>query len=440
MKHEHKKMKFSTNFHVYRGQKFSTNELSQLQNAVGQYISFNSFLSTSKNAQVAELFAGDDSATSALLDIDINKKNAKTTKPFATIADLSYVGGDEEEVLFMLGTIFRLVQVIEPKKSNEIWVLKLELANEDEHCLREFFQYRKDELGTETSLTDLEPLLAEMKGANIKKSADLVEQEQGKSTLWSKVLRGSINFIETSFGNDTGILIKPLISLGLDYCNNGSYQLAIESFEKCLLIQNNNRCVDNDPRICDTLLNLGLVYKKMGDYDRAMDYLNESAFRREQNLTSQDQQLALADSYIIIADLYFTIKQYKSALTFQQIKALPIYLNIQSKTKTQWLKLAELCRSIGIIYEEINNNNVALDNYKQSFEIYADIYPFNGNNDVFHHHNQEMKDITQRLTRMIGITKRADASSLLDNYYGEFNDNRDEAQRLFTINTINSTP
>ncbi len=34
---------------------------------------------------------------------------------------------------------------------------------------------------------------------------------------------------------------------------------------------------------------------------------------------------------------------------------------------------------------------------------------------------------------MIGITKRTDVLSLFDNYYAEFNDKRDEAQRLFTI-------
>ncbi|CAF0851243.1 unnamed protein product [Didymodactylos carnosus] len=292
---------------------FSIAELEQLQDAHDQYISFNSFLSTSKDRSVAEVFAGEN-ITSTLIDIGINPDIAELTKPYASISHLSQIGnGDEKEVLFMLGAIFRVESMA---RQGGIWVLKLQLVNEDQHHLKELYRYRREELSDQTSLADLEPLLSEMNGFGMDKTSNVAKQEQVKYNLSTYLLRGGIQIIKTFFGSDTVWLAQPLTNLALAYCEVDAYQLAIEYLEKCLSIQYNNRCVGDTARICDTLQNLGLVYKKMENYDKALEKISESTLIREQNLTSQNQHLALAESYMITADLYLALKKYDLALEF----------------------------------------------------------------------------------------------------------------------------
>ncbi|CAF1172252.1 unnamed protein product [Adineta steineri] len=427
--------------HVYRGQRFSFHEIQQLQNAIGQYISFNSFLSTTKDENVAMIFAGDDPQLAVLFHIEIQTNIDRSTKPFASISHLSHIGlGDEEEVLFMLGTIFRVKSFGKRLAEDSHWILELELANENEHCLKEFGHYRQEELPRETSLANLQSLLLEMNGSSISTTTNIVEQEQyDKSSLWINLLHGVVKIIQTPFGNDTHLSIKPLTSLALTHCNNGDYKLAIEQLNKCLSIHQANPATNDSTSLCDTLDNFALVYKKMADYETALSYSSQSLYIRERNPVSHNLSVTLAESYMTISDLYLALKDYYSALEFRQLKALPIYVNIQSTSKSHQLKLALLYCSIGVIYEEMKNYNAALDNYKQAFQIYENIYPFHRNNDAFYHHNAEMKDITPRLMRMIHMTKRNDELTLIDGYYGEFNDEREEAQRMYSTTLFHST-
>lgn len=95
---------------VYRGQSLSSDELDQLKQNVGQLISMNSFLSTTLKESMARLYLADttqeDNSEKILFAIDADPA-VVTTKPFADICTLSNFRS-ESEVLFMLGSLFRL--------------------------------------------------------------------------------------------------------------------------------------------------------------------------------------------------------------------------------------------------------------------------------------------------------------------------------------------
>ncbi|CAF4578079.1 unnamed protein product, partial [Rotaria socialis] len=119
---------------VYRGQILSKVEYKNLRkSSCGSMISLNSFLSTSLNRRIAERFvqqnmhlcaSGDHVVVIFEIEADPSvvgtMMNGKNRRPFAQIDELSYYGGEESEVLFMLGSIFRLNEIISHNQSSSL--------------------------------------------------------------------------------------------------------------------------------------------------------------------------------------------------------------------------------------------------------------------------------------------------------------------------------
>ncbi|CAF3158929.1 unnamed protein product [Rotaria sp. Silwood2] len=149
---------------VYRSQMISTNELETLNQCRGQFISVNSFFSTSIDKQQALSFlkVPDDAENleAVLFQIDADPKMA-ITKPFADITEHSEYK-DEIEVLFMLGSIFR-VDSINRSKNGQVWIIQMTLCNDDEHDLKQVLMDMKEQfVSEETNLQNLGKILLEM--------------------------------------------------------------------------------------------------------------------------------------------------------------------------------------------------------------------------------------------------------------------------------------
>ncbi|CAF0805933.1 unnamed protein product [Adineta steineri] len=83
-----------------------------------------------------------------------------TTKPFANISKHSYFP-DESEVLFMIGSIFRLNYI--NRNDDQIWIIKMTLCNDDEHDLKQVLMYMKQQIeSSEMNLRILGNVLWEM--------------------------------------------------------------------------------------------------------------------------------------------------------------------------------------------------------------------------------------------------------------------------------------
>ncbi|CAF3255910.1 unnamed protein product, partial [Rotaria sp. Silwood2] len=84
-----------------------------------------------------------------------------TTKPFADVSAYSDYK-DESEVLFMLGSIFRLNSV-ERNKNDQVWNIQMTLWNDDEHDLKQVLMDMKEQfVSEETNLQVLGKILWEM--------------------------------------------------------------------------------------------------------------------------------------------------------------------------------------------------------------------------------------------------------------------------------------
>jgi tetratricopeptide (TPR) repeat protein len=212
----------------------SANELETLKKCCRQFISVNSFFSTSTDYWRAISFLNvsddTDNLKAVLFEIDADPKMV-ATKPFADISSHSEYS-DKSEVLFMLGSIFRLTSVSRNSES-QVLVIRIVLCSENEHDLKEALMYMKQQTRTgETNLRTFGKILCKMGKFDLAKQyfSYLLKELSPKDPL-------------------IGILYEDLSELASQV---GDYDKGIEWLQKANTFKNPNQLNDtikNDERI-----------------------------------------------------------------------------------------------------------------------------------------------------------------------------------------------
>jgi hypothetical protein len=133
-------------FIVHRGQGVSKTDFDQLINKKGTLMSFNNFLSTSKNRSVSLGFASaalanpDSMAIIFVMTID----PSTSTTPFASIDSVSYYRS-EDEVLFSMNTVFRIQDNIPLGETHRLFQVNLKLTGDNDKDLRRLTDYIRRE-------------------------------------------------------------------------------------------------------------------------------------------------------------------------------------------------------------------------------------------------------------------------------------------------------
>jgi tetratricopeptide (TPR) repeat protein len=204
---------------VYRSQLISTDELDYLKQNIGQFISINSFFSTSTDRPTALFFLGDTTSlidlklVGVLFEIDADPQMVNT-KPFADISKYSQFT-DESEVLFMIGSIFRLDSI--NCNDDHVWIIKMSLCSDEENYLKEVLLRMKRQIGNgETNLRTLARILGEM----------------GKLDLAEKYIKRLLNERRL---NDH-LLCNLYEDLGKIASQKGDYDMSIQWHQKALQV------------------------------------------------------------------------------------------------------------------------------------------------------------------------------------------------------------
>ena len=116
---------------LYRGQSMKRTEFENLKNNLGGLKSFNNYLSTSTELDVALLFIlnkQNDEEVNILFTIEIKLFKDKKPIPYAYIGHLSAYR-EEDEYLFARGSVFKIDSIVEPAEGN-FWNVTLLLTNE----------------------------------------------------------------------------------------------------------------------------------------------------------------------------------------------------------------------------------------------------------------------------------------------------------------------
>ena len=203
---------------VYRGQVILNDELNILKESLGQFISVNSFFSTTTDYKTALRFlkmsTASDDLEQVIFQIDAHPKMV-TTKPFADITQHSYFN-KESEVLFMIGSILRLESI--SRNDDEVWIIRMTLYSDNEHDLKQVLIYMKQQTGTgETDLQTLGKVLGEM----------------GKLDLAEKYFT---RFVEQLPSNDP-LLIDLYEDLGKLASQREDYDISMQWYRKSLTLK-----------------------------------------------------------------------------------------------------------------------------------------------------------------------------------------------------------
>lgn len=119
-------------YHLYRGLTLSSDEIDKFLSNIGNLLSPNGFMSTSRSADVAVIYG-----ENAMFKIEVDT----SLKICADIKEQSNIG-DEEEVLFDLGSTFRIEDVSYNNETSR-WIIKLVAVPDGVELKRELYDYHK---------------------------------------------------------------------------------------------------------------------------------------------------------------------------------------------------------------------------------------------------------------------------------------------------------
>ncbi|CAF1302278.1 unnamed protein product [Rotaria sordida] len=366
----------SSSIHVYRGQLISIDELNQLKMSLGEYISINSFFSTSLNRQQAIKFLNEyifsHNLQKVLFEIDVNP-HIDHLKSFANITSKSFYT-NEQEILFMFGSIFRLINIKQEK--NGLWIIQMILSNHNDENIKQLFNNIKNEysgINNETSLLSFGNILYQM----------------GKYDLAEKYFHRLLNDLP----NNHDDISKCYYSLGVLALIKNNYDLSLNWHNKSIKILKSN-----DPHLADSYNCIGCIYQKKEYFKNALEFYNKALNIWENtkeknyyqiadclnNMALEYHQKALSirkkylpkdhpdfgASYNNIGNIYLCLQEYDLALENYEyslkikIKSLPSYHS----------SLASTLENIGLVYEQKQSFKKALEYYEKAAVIFRETF------------------------------------------------------------------
>lgn len=217
-------------------------------------------------------------------------------RPFANISSISNFP-EEEEVLFMVGSIFRLDSIdldCLQYDGQVLTIIRMTLCGDKQHELHELYQYMRKEYGNdETDLRSLGTLLAKM----------------GKFDLAEKYYRKMLDQVSS----EDPVLGDLYHSLGCVATDKGENDASLDWYKKSLAIKMQTHPSDH-VRISQTYNGIGIVLQKKGNATQAFEYYNKAVSLFEQ--THDKNHLYLGALYHNIGFIYQKQHNYLKALSF----------------------------------------------------------------------------------------------------------------------------
>jgi len=342
----------SLSFTVYRGQGLSRTDFEQLIQMQGGLISFNSFLSTSKDRQVSLNYARRVLPNSDMMGVlfVMNIYPSLSSTPFADLCNVSYYRDKEEEILFSMHSLFRIGQITQIDKSNRLWQVDLTLTTDTDPQLHALTEYmRKESFPHQKNWYRLGSLMITL--AQFNKAQQVFEI-----------------MLEQASDEDEKANLYHM--LGIVKYNNGEYAEAITFYEKSIEIMEKILSPTHSD-LAASYRNMGTVYDKMGEYSKALSY-HGKALQTYQTTTSSNHFTYSAsddDNNLMNKTTDDCLKAIRS---FE--KAFKI---LQQILPADDLSLATFYDRYGSVYEKMGDHSKALSFYDRALKIKEKHLPSN---------------------------------------------------------------
>ena len=392
---------------LYRGQMIRKEELDALRSSIGTLISFNSFLSTSRNREVAYMYAGAHSKDGALEKVIFEIVANPTEVGVRPFADVSHTSDfcDEEEILMMLGSIFRLTN-IDLDKHERIWEIRLHLCSDNDCDVKNVVNHMGTQYGLiDTKLLWLAYVLIDM--SHFKEAEKYLHQalkelppdhrdipkcyqalgkvhcEKGNYQQAHIDLNKALNFL-VKFKSHRSRLAYLFNNIGEVYQNERNWPQALQSYEEALKLFKET-FNENDESIAWCYNNMGIIYERQKNYQKAHDYLLKALRIKEKVLPPKHP--CLGNTYNNLGNVHYQLKQYDQALENYQL----CYQTFEKSLKSAHPSIARVLRNIGLTYEHQKKFHEAIIKYKMALDIRELILPVS---------HPDLIDIKEDITRV----------------------------------------
>ncbi|CAF1056680.1 unnamed protein product [Adineta steineri] len=380
-------------FTVYRGQCLSKQDFTEMTNTKGGLLSFNNFLSTSKNRNVSLCFAPQAVTNPDLVGIlfVMSINSTDSTTPFASVSDVSYFH-TEDEVLFSMHTIFRIGDIKPMDGNTHLYQVNLTLTSDNDQDFQTLSdQIRKETYPDEEGWYRLGLLL--MKMGQFIKAEEVYEvllhqatNEIDKAPIYyqlGRIKRNQGEYRKALSYFEKALTIRQLLlpfnrpdladsyhNIGAVYVSMGDYPKALSYYEKALTIRQQS-LPSSHPDLGRSYSNIGVVYKNMGDYPKSLLSHEKALAIREQSLPSNHRDLG--SSYSNIGVVYVSMGDYPKALSFHE-KAFTIR---QQSLPSNHPDLGASYSNIGLVYDSMSDYPKALTYYEKALGIRQESLPSN---------------------------------------------------------------
>ncbi|CAF4238089.1 unnamed protein product [Rotaria sordida] len=388
---QNSKAAMPSKFEVFRGQGLSMEAFEKMKKTKGGLMSFNNFLSTSRNREISlknfarpAAFDANTVGILFIMNIDTAICTASST-PFVNVKDIGFFDDNEEEILFSTHTIFRIdrIERIEDKHTDRLWQVSLTLAgNQDEDFNKLTAHLRKEQswatgwarlghilikLGEPAKAEHLYQLLLEKASSDGNKAhynAQLgtVYKDIGEYSKAITFYERAIDIYKKMSAPSQLNLAATYNQIGLVYYNMGEYSKARTYYEKDLEISL-KALPPNHPDLAGSYNNIGNVYNNMAEYSKALSSY-ERAFDIDKKVLPPNHP-DLASDYNNIGSVYNNMGEYSKALTYYE-KDLEITLKALPPNHPD---LASSYNNIGLVYDNMGEYSKALSSYERSLEI-----------------------------------------------------------------------
>ncbi len=383
--------KCSCSIRVYRGQLMSKDEVDMLKNCKGEFISINSFLSTSLDRNLAMFFiTGSDISNDlerVFFEIDADPQ-LENIKPFSNITSHSYFP-DEEEVLFMIGSIFQLVHV--HRNQDGIWMIRMKLCTSNDHQLKLLLEHLKSEYNDgENNLISFGDVLLKMGRFNEAEkyyhrclqeipfnqkyisrcyhSLGLVAMKKDDLDSSLKWLNRSLEIKLQTLKSDDPDVAENYNSIGIAYRKKDDLNQATKMFEKALVIWKNALGADC-LQVAECYSNIGNVYQRKKIFSKALEYHHQTLTINEKNLPKYHRHLGTA--HMNIATAYRCLEDYDLALQHANL-ALETF---QKSLPSSHQEIGWVFQNIGLVYEKQGKLQESLSYLKKAVDTYQQTLP-----------------------------------------------------------------
>ncbi|CAF3820022.1 unnamed protein product [Rotaria sp. Silwood1] len=377
---------------VYRGQLMSKEEIGILMSCEGRLISMNSFLSTTRDQNYALTIVesganNPDELIPVLFEIDLDPCLSET-KPYADITRKSAIP-DEDEVLLMLGSVFRLNH-IHLESDGRSFTIQLSLTNKDQNEVRELFDCMKIEAENDNVLYSLAYILfnsgkldaaercyrrylndqpeENVNAAKTYQSLGAIFQLRGEYDSALEILNKAVKIFDRKIPYANPFVAITHTSIGNLHLRRKDPTSALCAFEKALHMFKQVHGEEHQ-RVAMCLNNMGLTFQAQKKFDEACFYYQQALTISEKTLPANHPNLAA--SHMNIGILHANLGQFELALEHLECSLQMKHLSLPPDHPD----LGDTYGNMAAVYQRQGNLSKALALYEKALSIFAMTLP-----------------------------------------------------------------